>query len=142
MARWSRVTPFVFSLFLSLGGALAQQNSLSAEDQDALQKTQDLLKNKKQRMEYIEANPDAMKTMDQVKKLGGSEQGQEAMFDLSSEILQSLVQEANGDVNKLQDLLVEAQKNPTKFYERLNAQQKSRIRQIASDIESNKTIAK
>jgi hypothetical protein len=142
MVRNSARGVFLTLVVFGAMSAFGEKAQLSQDDQKALQETQDLLRDQKQRDEYIKSSPDAQKTMDQVKTLGGSQQNMDAMFNISADIFQSLVNEAGGDPVKLQMLLAEAQKNPEKFFNKLSAQQKENIRKVAGDIEKTKAPVK
>jgi hypothetical protein len=131
-------------LLLTAAPALAWQaktQKLSKEDQDALKQTQDLLKDQKQREQAAKDNSEAQKALDRAKELGGTQENTDQIFSISSDIMESIVSETEGDPEKMQLLLLEAQKNPEKFYNNLSAEQKARIRSVSGKIEKNKSSA-
>jgi hypothetical protein len=125
-------------LFFSL--LFCFQNSLAQNIEDeALIKTQSLLKNASERSVEIIKSPDAVNAdrNAEVTALGNPAFKQE-MYNISSDLLPWLVGLTQGDVSKMSDLLLEAQKNPQAFYERFPAAEKEKIKALSEAIESNR----
>ncbi len=118
------------------------KKKVAQDDVDALQKTQELLKDAKAREAYAKEHPEAQNALDQVKKLGGTEGNSDEMFSISAEIMQSIVAESGGDVEKMQAMIAQATKNPEAFFNQLSADQKAKIRKVAGEIEKNNPQAK
>lgn len=132
----SRVLPSVCALYAALALCLAPGSSahaeLDKESLEALEKTQQLLRDAGQRKSAIEQSPDAQRNHDSLEKLVGS-QNAGAAYDISADILDKLVKESNGDVVVMQQKLQEAQKNPEAFAKKyLSPEHLARINSMAN----------
>jgi hypothetical protein len=115
---------------------------LDASEEQGLSDTQSLLKSSSKRNEYFKKNKDAQQTDDKVSALAGSKENKEEIYDLSSQIMETITRESNGDAGKMQQLLNEAQKNPQAFYDRyFSAEQKAKLKKIAEKSDSRKPSA-
>src|SRR4051812_37194949 len=91
--------------------ALADQpsNKLDSASEEALRKTQGMLKDPKQRAEVLANDPKAKDMDAKVNGVaGGSESLKNEIYTLSADIFEQLTKEAGGDPEKMQKLLVEA----------------------------------
>jgi hypothetical protein len=101
---------------------------------EALQKTQRCL----QSQNCDSANTDAGKAADQqaLDAVGGNAASKQALYNLSSDILPLLVQQAEGDPLKLQALVAKAQMNPEAFLSSLPADVQAKIKSTAATVPS------
>lgn len=53
--------------------------------------------------------------------------------------MENLSKEANGDPEKMQQMLLEAQKNPEAFYKKMSPEQRAQIQGLVKKIESKGT---
>jgi hypothetical protein len=108
-----------------------QAEELDSASQEALLKTQSLLKDKEQRGQAIKESDSAKAADSYVKGLGTDTDG---VYDLSSDIMADLVKKTNGDSAALQKLIEEASRNPAAFGDYLSAEQIQKIRKLAEPI--------
>lgn len=112
-------------------------------DESALRNTQQMLKSKQQRNAAIKDDKIAVEIDKKVETLAGTEQNKEEIYDLASQLLETISREAKGDPEKMSQLLMEAQSNPQAFYEKyFTPEQKAKVRGIATNIENQKTPTK
>lgn len=125
--------PIALLLLLSLGGGLtpALAEELDAASAEALKKTQELLKNPALRQQAIKADPNARSADAQAHALDASGVTGDAIYGLSSEIFEDLVKQANGDPIKMQEILLQAQKDPKGFAERMSEKNKRALRELS-----------
>jgi|GEM_PF-1073880 len=113
-----------------------EAEGLSESDLKALQETQELLKNPSLRQEYLKENPDAAKTDQNIRSLGGNKENTEELYSISADIAAILVQKSGGDTAKMQLMLQEALKNPDAFADVLSPSQLQRIKSVANKIDA------
>lgn len=112
---------------------------LDSSQKEGLKKTQDLLTNSKERDKALANDPKAKDIDAKAGALAGSSANKEEMYSISSELIEKIVKQTDGDPAKMQQLLNEAQKDPKAFYEKyFDDGQKSRVRNLATKIEGNK----
>lgn len=135
------ITAFLLVSLLSLSTHAQSRGSepLSKEDQKALDKTQQMLRDRSQVEAYTKKNPEAANTDANVKALMGPDT--DAAYDLAADILADLVKQANGDPAKLMELLENAKKNPEAFAKKLSPAQQDKIRGLANKVEERQKKA-
>lgn len=102
----------------------------------AVQDTQQVLKNKSERKKIIQKDSKAKSVDDNVKQLtGGDEKAQEDIYAVAAELVPYLQKMANNDPNKMMELLAEAQKDPKKFSERWPPEQRAKLKAITERIQ-------
>lgn len=109
----------------------AAEAGRDATSSEALEKTQALLKNPALREQALKADPHARAADSQARALEGNGIPANAIYDLSSEIFEDLVKEANGDPLKMQEILQQAQKDPKGFAERMSEKNKRKLRDLS-----------
>lgn len=124
---------FISSVFTLSFHVFAEE--LSKVDSEALDKTMGLLKDKSERQEVIDENPDAKKTDDMVKNLLGEGQEMEQAYAAAAEIFRKMASENKGDVGGMMKQLQDAQKDPESFYNSLNEDQKKMIQNLGKSAE-------
>ncbi|MBT4762344.1 MAG: hypothetical protein HOO06_11650 [Bdellovibrionaceae bacterium] len=121
---------------------MAEDKILDIHSQKALQQTTELLNNAQQRENAISETQAGKDNHAAILKLnGGDKQNTDDIYQLSSQIFKDIVKKSNGDANKMQELLLEAQKNPEAFASSLSNSQKNQLRNISSDIEKSKPMS-
>lgn len=126
------------SLFIETAKA-----QLDPESNEALRKTQNVLTDQGTR-ERVKATDASLQKIDKdLENLVGKDGDKEALYQAASKIMSDLAQETNGDADKMQLIMQEAQKNPKAFYEKyISGENKQMIRGIAEDIEKIKVDSK
>lgn len=113
---------------------------LGEHEQKGLKDTQDFLKNKKERQQFIDKDAKAKDVDNKVDALAGSPQNKEEIYSISADIIEKLVMETKGDAAAMQKILEQAQKDPQAFYQKyFDEKSKARVRGLATDIEKKGT---
>lgn len=133
-------TGFLILVSFSLTGQLAWSDELDAASTEALQKTQDLLKNPNARKDAISKNPNAQMVDQQVKALGGTDSNTEELYGLSSDVFEDVVKMTNGDAEQMQQLLIKAKNDPKAFYESLSDKNKAQFQEVSRKISNSPTM--
>ena len=121
------------TLILTPGFAHAQ---LGTHERQGLDDTKGLLKDKKQRDDFIKTDKKAQDVDAKVDALAGSSQNKEEIYSISADVMEKLTQETNGDPDKMKVILELATKDPKAFYEKyFDAKSKERVRGVANEIE-------
>lgn len=108
---------------------------IDGHDQEALQQTQQLMKDKKAREAAIAGDDKAEKADDFLKKIvGGDAKMTEEVYALAAEIFATVVQESGGDAAKMQEKLAEFARNPASFAAKWTPEQKARLKQLAEKL--------
>lgn len=125
----------LFSVLMFSISAVAQNaQGLSNEQQDALRKTQELLRDKNQRQRALEVDPKAKAQDASIDKSFGGDQNKQRAYEISADVFGSMVQETGGDDAKIQKMLQDAQANPEAFYNNMTPEQRQQIRELANQI--------
>ena len=112
-----------------------QQQGVDNASKEALEKTQNLLRSSGQRKEAIKAGGAQMQEADSAAAgLAGNEANKERMYDISADVFDKIVKDANGDPTKMKEALLKAQGNPEAFLRSLSPQQQAAIKQLADQI--------
>ena len=109
---------------------------LDADQKKGMEQTKTFLTNKSGRQKEIDKDSKAKDIDNKVDALAGTPENKEEMYDLAAQLVEKIAAEANGDADKMQRMLLEAQKNPKAFYEKyFNESQKAKVRGLATKIE-------
>ena len=108
---------------------------LSTESEEALQKTQDLLRDKKLRQKAIEESTEAKSADSRVNSIAQDEKQRQEIYEASSDIMKDVVTKTSGDPEKMNQLMINAQKNPENFYKDLKKEDQQKIKEISEKIE-------
>jgi hypothetical protein len=112
---------------------------LDKDQRQGIQDTQHLLKTPAARAKAIAHDPKAKEIDDKAGALAGSAQNKDEMYDLAAQLVEKVAAQANGDPEKMQQLMMEAQKDPKAFYEKFfDDKQKAKVRGLANKIEGDK----
>lgn len=127
----------ILVLILSHLSAYAE---LDQHSQKGLDDTKALLSNPSERQKAINADPKAKETDAKVSALSGNGKNKEEIYDLASKVMEKITVESGGDAAKMQALLLEAQRNPQAFYDKMfSAEEKARVRGVAEKIERTRS---
>jgi hypothetical protein len=113
---------------------------LHAEDEDvddAVKKTQGMMRNREQRKNLINTE-EAKKTATDVQDLTGNAANEDAIYDLAADILEKIKTQAKGDPIKMQELLQQAQRNPAAFAAKWSDNDKKKLKSLSEQIEKDK----
>lgn len=114
-------------------------DDLPAAEQEGLKKTQEFLRNKKERSTFIKNDKKAKEIDAKVEALAGSGADKEEIYDISARVMEKVTAEAKGDPERMQMLLLEASNNPKAFYDKyFSAEDKKRTSALANKIEKKK----
>lgn len=127
--------PWILSFLLLIPAVSLADGALDPASTEALQKTMNLLQSDAVRQEAITKSPDAQAADAQVKAIGGNQANTEAIYQLSSEVFEQLVQQTGGDPVKMQAIIQQAKDNPKAFYEKyFSAQDKAKLQNLSVKI--------
>ena len=118
---------------------LSAHAELDQHSQKGLNDTKALLKDPIERQKAVNADPQAKEVDAKVNALAGNEKNKEEIYDLATRLMEKITLESNGDAAKMQALLMEAQKNPQAFYDKMfSKEEKARVRGVAEKVERRK----
>lgn len=122
------------ALFLSV-------SAFSFEDEvytNALQQTQNLLKNSEARKGALNTAP--AKAADKTAEITalGDPAAKSEVYNIAADLMPWLVEQSQGDVTKMMQLIQEAQKNPQAFLQRMPAAERQKIKNLSGFIERKK----
>lgn len=105
--------------------------------ENAMKETQDLLKNKSQRDEVLKNDAKARDADNKVNAVTGGDQAQsQKLYDISADIMPTLMKTVGNDPVKAMELLQKAQTDPEAFYKSMPEDIRQKIRGVASEIEA------
>jgi hypothetical protein len=116
--------------FLTVSICFAEDPSIGADNQEAIKKTQELLKNPSN----LQNNTEAAKLFEM---MGNDASSKQDLGNTAASIFGDLAAKTGGDPEKLKKLLEEAKKNPEAFANQLSSEQKASISEMAKKIEDN-----
>lgn len=128
---------FLVITFLALGRN-SHGERLSAEQQKALSTVMEQLTNPEKRQEILKDDPKAAQADQFLKEVGGAYS--EDIYKLAAQVMQTLALEANGDPNKMEQLLERAKKNPSSFANSFTPEQKDSLKKIAEKLQKSKAV--
>jgi hypothetical protein len=107
--------------------------ALDAASEEALGQTTNLLTNSAERKKVIDQDRKAKAADDHVKSVAG--ENSEDVYGLASKVFEKLAKKYNGDVNKMNEVIEAAKKNPEGFVNSEFTPEEIRaLREIASKI--------
>lgn len=127
-----RLSAFILCSLSSLPIAYAQH--LDSASQEALQKTQELLKDPAARRQAIKGDPKGQSADKMVDQISGGGTAKEDVYGLASDVFAELVKETGGDAKKMEDLLAQFARNPAAFTERWTPEQRARLKALAEKL--------
>lgn len=114
-------------------------NAADAQDpatQQALRETQQLLTNPTERTKALSTDPKAQAHDAKTRAVLGN--NTEGAYQISSQLMETLVQQSGGDAGKMQELVNKLMANPQSLEQYLTPAQREQIRKMASDVEAKK----
>ena len=100
-------------------------------------KTQELLRNKAARDKANKTiNAKAAQKADQFagQTVGNNPEAKEQMYGLAADVFEILVKDANGDPEKMQEMLTQYLLNPAAFAAKLTPEQQAKLRNISGSV--------
>lgn len=129
---------FFVALFIFMNEKAFAETDLDA----AVSEAQALLKNENQRNELIKNNPKAQQADSfALQAVGGKTELKNEIYNISSDIFAVIEKQAQGNPEKMQELLLKALQNPSAFLKDLPAAEKAKIKDLAQKVEASKTKA-
>jgi hypothetical protein len=110
---------------------IALSGELEPSAKEAVQKTQEMLRDPKERNKVIGESERGIQANREVEVLMGSPQNTNDVYNLSAEVFAKLAEEANGDPDRMMQLLTMAKENPSLFAEKWTPDQKQKLKRIA-----------
>lgn len=106
---------------------------------EALQKTQALLNDPALRDAFIQKSPNALMIDGQATSLTGNAATKESLYHISSQVFQDIFNATQGDVGKMQKMMVDAKNDPKAFFNSLSPESRKAIEIISKQIEQAPT---
>lgn len=125
---------FVIFNFLMVCPVFGQQQGLNTSSQEALIQTQQLLNNKTERENKIASDPLAVQADAFTKKLMGDAQLTDEVYALAAEVFAIVVQNADGDVNKIHQAVDMYSRNPASFADKWTPEQKAKLKKLSDKL--------
>lgn len=109
---------------------------------EALQKTQELLRNQSQRNEVLKTDTKAREADDfATKAVGGNAQDKNEVYNISADIMGKLSKDNNGDAQKMQEQLLKALQSPDQFLKSLPPEIQNNIKGVAERVEQRREVS-
>lgn len=123
----------IFSILIVSGPSLAEE--WDSYDQEALQKTQELLNNSSERDRAVQADPQALKADQNAKSLfGGDARSTDEVYKLASEVFGDVAKESGGDAKAMQELLMRYQADPAGFAKTWTPEQREALKKLSEKV--------
>ena len=114
---------------------------LNEVDSQALANTMKMMQNPIAREGAIKENGKEAKAADKMAKdLMGSDENVEDMYKVAAEIFRTVATENGGDLDKMVDMMRDAQANPQGFYQKLTPEQKEMIKNLGDKVKDQQKI--
>jgi hypothetical protein len=125
---------FLLGLFLSLS-VVAFDDATYA---NALQQTQNLLRNSETRKAAINTEP--AKAADKTAEITalGDPAAKSEVYNIAADLMPWLLEQSQGDPLKMMQLIQEAQKNPQAFLQKMPVAERQKIKKLSGFIEQKK----
>lgn len=120
---------------LTLAPVLARADD-DANTAEALAKAQRLLPDPQTRKATLQADPKVQAVDENARAVAKSDTDLEAIYELSAELMSSLIDASGGDPDKMAKMLDEANTNPEKFAQKLTPEQRKKLAALAKQLES------
>ncbi len=112
----------------------AHRGQLGADAQDALQKTQAMLRSPAARGEVIRGDAGAGAAHARVEKLTRSAQHQQRIYDIAADVLSDVAARGQGDPAQMSKIMEAARQDPAAFLQGLSAEQQAAIHRLAEEL--------
>ena len=108
---------------------------LDAYDQEALQKTQELLKNSVERNQAIQKDDKAKAVDKHVQQMfGGDAQATDDIYKLAAELFADLAKDSKGDPEAMKKFLEEFHRDPAAFAKQWTPEQLHRLKELSNKV--------
>lgn len=110
-----------------------EYNDFNSEQNDPLKQTQQLLRSAKERQVVIESSQNAKQADEYARQVVG-EQNKEEVYDISASLMAWLMQQAQDNPDKANEILLKAQSDPVQFYRSIPQSERDRIRNLSQKV--------
>lgn len=110
---------------------------MDSTTRSALEQTQKILRDPSARGKVLDSDPSARKNDSNLLQITGGGANQQEIYEIAAIIFEGLLSETSGDPAEVEKIMSEAQKDPTKFYEKLKPADQSRIKKLAEKIQAS-----
>lgn len=125
---------WVLVLLISGGSSWAQE--ASKDVRKAIQMTQEMLKDPAERKKAIGTSPQGHAADQKVHELAGSKENEQAIYDLAASVFGTMMEQTDGDEEKMQKLLEEGMKNPEAFAKKWSPEELQKLHDLGKKIQS------
>ena len=112
----------------------ARKGQLDKNQQEALRKTQDMLRSPAARGDAVRADPKARAANQRVESLGRSPKNTQRMYEISADVLGEVTARGGGDPARMNQVVEQAQRDPAAFLQSLPPEQQAAIKQLAEEL--------
>lgn len=133
-----KVMTVIYAGLLSIISSIACSDPSQSGGNQALEEATFLLNNPAAREAYIRNNDSAQKADRTLRDLAGSDQTADEIYRLASDVFANIMLKANGDPDKIMQLLQEAQQNPQAFANSFTPEKKKMLGDLARQVERNR----
>jgi hypothetical protein len=130
---------YVFLFFNVIAFDYADSNDLDQASRQAMEDTSKMLKDRNAREKEINKDSRAQYMDQHVKSVGGNAENTDAIYGLSADVMEELVQKTGGDPVKMMEILDKAKKDPEGFAKSLSPATQSKIRGLAGKVSNENT---
>lgn len=109
-------------------------HALDNASKEALDKTSTTLRDPKERAKAVNENDKTKAADKQLQRVTGNPANTQKAYEISADIMETMVQQTGGDASKMQQMLEQAQKDPEGFYNKLTPEQRKQIQELAGKI--------
>lgn len=131
---WRAAFSFISCVLFALGAGA----DLGADEQKALEQTQQLLRDQQQRDGALKASPQGQLNHQELQKTVGAGENTNAVYGMSADIFGVLVKETNGNPELLHKRMLEAQKDPEAFLRSLPPELRAKIKALSDKVEGSR----
>ena len=105
-----------------------------ADIQQALQLTQQMLKDPHERQKEIDKSPSGKQADQKVKDFAGSTENEQAIYDLAASVFGSMVQDTHGNPDQMQKILDDGMKHPEQFASKWSPEELEKLKKISEKV--------
>lgn len=122
--------------FMFIAVSVFSFSSYAELNQDALNKSQALIRDSGQRAEHVKAMPQqSQEALQMLRSMGMTKDQENALFDIASDAFGGMMKDANGNTKSLQESLTKGISDPKQFLKSMESVHKNRIRDLSSQVE-------
>ena len=130
LGQWTFQYLFTSAVFALSFNVLAEE-ALNKVDSEALENTIKMMQSPQGRQKAINENGSRAKKADQMAQdLMGSDANVQEIYKAAAEIFRKVASDSDGDMEKMMEIMGNAQKNPEDFYNSLTPDHKQMIKSL------------